>query len=118
MSGPYKAVDVTELRQTLGHQCSPMIGKGGYVIGPAANGRLCHVATCDTLREAQSVAAQYNEKHAGPTKEYTYRETVKGRGLKFFSIFEVRPDKTLWWLEDVSSEHMAEVRIALLRGER
>jgi len=59
----YEAVDVVELRQRLGGQCSPTRGGGGgYVIGPDVNGRLCHCATCFTLGEARRLAEEYNRR--------------------------------------------------------
>jgi hypothetical protein len=62
IDGPYKAVDVTELRSRLGSQCSPMTGKS-YVIGPDVNGHICHVATCHSMVEAKQHAKEANERH-------------------------------------------------------
>ena len=61
MPNKYKAVDVTELRNKLGNQCSPQRGKDGYVIGPDVNGRICHCATCGTFAEAKRIAHRLNE---------------------------------------------------------
>ena len=41
-----------------------MHGREGYVIGPDVNGRICHIATCFTLHEAQIRAAAMNEAHS------------------------------------------------------
>lgn len=69
MTGPYKAVDVYELRDVLGTKCSPGFGRTGFVIGPDVNGRICHVASCFYLHEAKALAARYNEEHASKEKE-------------------------------------------------
>jgi len=64
MSAPYEAVSADELVRRLGGGCSPMHGREGYVIGPDVNGRICHIATCFTLHEAQIRAAAMNEAHS------------------------------------------------------
>ena len=60
-SNKYEAVTVTELRARTGGNCSPMKGRDGYVIGPDINGRVCHVATCFSMAEAQRKAKKLNK---------------------------------------------------------
>lgn len=68
----YRAVTREELVSALGTQCSPMSSDRrprdgtpeGYVIGPDVNGRLCHIATCFTLAEAQQRADESNAREA------------------------------------------------------
>lgn len=55
----YKAVTVEELTRTL-LSCSPDRNKKGYVIGPDITGRLCHVASCFSMREAEKYADKLN----------------------------------------------------------
>lgn len=61
----YQAVNVSELRQRLGAQCSPDPHRNGYVIGPDVNGRLCHVASCFSMAEARRRAYQMNKLYGG-----------------------------------------------------
>lgn len=56
----YKAVNVNELRQILKNDCSPDSSRHGYVIGPDVDGRLCHVASCYTMAEAEQLAEKMN----------------------------------------------------------
>lgn len=64
----YEAVTADQLRARLGAGCSPMFGKDGYVIGPDLYGRICHVASCRTLAEAQRYADESNAKHGAETE--------------------------------------------------
>ena len=57
----YEAVDKKTLIKRTHGNCSPMRDREGYVIGPDANGRLCHVATCFSLGEAKRRAEKLNE---------------------------------------------------------
>jgi hypothetical protein len=56
----YEAVTMAELIRRLGRECSPDAGRAGYVIGPDVNGRLCHVASCRSIREARERADKLN----------------------------------------------------------
>ena len=58
----YEAVTKSQLIGRLGGMCSPMKGKEGYVIGPDIYGRICHTATCTTMREAEKYAEELNTK--------------------------------------------------------
>lgn len=57
----YEAVDVHQLRERLGTQCSPDPGRSGYVIGPDKNNRLCHVVSCRNMQEAKRYAENLNK---------------------------------------------------------
>lgn len=63
MENQYEAVTKEELIARLGKQCSPHSTAGGYVIGPDATGRICHVASCHSIGQAIITARDYNEKH-------------------------------------------------------
>jgi hypothetical protein len=56
----YEAVTKEDLVKRLGYQCSPMAHREGYVIGPDINGRLCHCATCFSMKEAKEKAEIMN----------------------------------------------------------
>ncbi len=58
---PYEAVDKDTLIRKLGRQCSPDRNRGGYVIGPDTNGRICHVASCVSMEEARNYATTLNK---------------------------------------------------------
>jgi hypothetical protein len=58
----YHAVGRETLISVLGAQCSPDVNRKGYVIGPDANGRFCHCATCFSLHEAKAIAKRLNDK--------------------------------------------------------
>jgi len=60
----YKAVTREQLVNRLGRQCSPVLDRGGYVIGPDIYGQICHCSTHFTLGDAQRKAAELNEKEA------------------------------------------------------
>lgn len=60
----YRAVDGYELRRTLGSMCSPDSSRGFYVIGPDLSGRLCHVASCSSMKAAKDYAAELNNRFA------------------------------------------------------
>ena len=57
----YQAVDVNELKQILKNDCSPDRFRHGYVIGPDAGGRLCHIASCYTMEDAKKTANRLNK---------------------------------------------------------
>ena len=64
----HTAVTVTELRAELGRQCSPDSQRQGYVIGPVYNPdgtfiRRAHVASCFSMSEARSKAAECNARN-------------------------------------------------------
>ena len=59
-TGKYEGLNREELVARLGSQCSPMPTKEGYVIGPDVNGRICHIATCDSKGAAQEYAEELN----------------------------------------------------------
>ena len=63
ITGPYRAVTASELVAMFGPRCSPMRGKDGYMIGPVG-GRIAHLASCFTLRDAQERADKANARHA------------------------------------------------------
>lgn len=67
----FKAVTADELKARLGNECSPSVGRKGYVIGPDANGRLCHCATHLTYKDALKHAAQLNENLENDTRATT-----------------------------------------------
>lgn len=58
----FYAVDIHGLRARLGDQCSPDPRRSGYVIGPDASGRLCHVASCRDINAARAYADKMNGK--------------------------------------------------------
>ena len=59
-SGRYVAVGPEGLRRLLGSQCSPMVNKKGYVVGPDVNGRICHCSSHFSLVEAETKALLLN----------------------------------------------------------
>lgn len=56
----YEAVTAQQLMARLGNQCSPMRDRQGYVIGPDIEGRICHIASCFSMHEAQEAASRMN----------------------------------------------------------
>lgn len=56
----YQAVNRDQLVEILGKTCSPMPSRNGYVIGPDLSGRVCHIASCFTLGEAEKRADKLN----------------------------------------------------------
>jgi hypothetical protein len=68
MNEPFSAVTAQEMRDILGQQCSPDPRRAGYVIGPANNGRLCHIASCFYYNEAVHKARKCNENYARDQK--------------------------------------------------
>jgi hypothetical protein len=60
----YTAVSKNRLVILLGNSCSPDIRKRGYVVGPDAEGRFCHVASCISFFEAELKAARLNEEQS------------------------------------------------------
>lgn len=56
----YRAVDIHQLRDILGTECSPDILRPAYVIGPDVTGRLCHCGSYCSMPEAKAAATAMN----------------------------------------------------------